>query len=449
MDFDLIVIGGGSGGVRAARVSAQLGARVAIIERSELGGTCVNVGCVPKKLFTYAAQTRKTWSDSAGYGFHGSELQFDWTTLRDNKNREITRLNTIYQNLLEQSGCTLIRGDAELLGPNQVRVNTQVLTAERILIATGGKPNLPKIKGRDHIISSDEVFHLPTWPDRVMVVGGGYIGVEFAGIFNGLGVQTCLINRNDFILSGFDEDVRRFAQKQIELTGVEILSGVELDEVSSSPAGLELMLSDQSQRTVDLVLCATGRVPNIPTLGRNAQSLQLDANGAIDVDEAFATSLPSVYAIGDVIGKVQLTPVALAEGQYLAHQWFGEPMAKIDYSSIATAVFSDPNVATIGLTEGEAQLTHQAIDVYESEFKPMRNTLSGSPQRAYLKVIVARVSQRVLGIHMVGPEAGEILQGLAVAYRMGLTKTDLDQTIGIHPTTAEEFVTLRQVRNAD
>jgi glutathione reductase (NADPH) len=448
MDFDLVVIGAGSGGVRAARMSAQLGARVAIIERSDLGGTCVNLGCVPKKLFTYAAQAHKSMSESAGFGVTSDNVQFDWPTLRDHKNREIQRLNGIYKDLLERSGCTLIRGDATLLGPHQVQVNDQILEAKRILIATGGKPNLPAVTGHEHVISSDQVFHLEQWPRQVTIVGGGYIAVEFAGIFNGLGVNTTIVHRNKWLLSGFDDDIRQFAQAQIAATGVRILNQTELDGVESKSDGLNITLSDGQTEHTDLVLCATGRVPNLPPLGSAAASLALDDRGAICVDDQFATSLPSVYAIGDVIGRVQLTPVALAEGEYLAQQWFGHAMTAVDYSSIATAVFSDPNIATIGLTESEAMAQHSDIDVFEANFKPMRNTLSGSPQRAYMKVIVARATDRVLGLHMVGPEAGEILQGLAVAYRMGLTKADLDHTIGIHPTTAEEFVTLRQPRSA-
>lgn len=445
-DFDLIVIGGGSGGVRAARISALLGARVAIIERADLGGTCVNVGCVPKKLFTYAAQTQKSWLESAGFGFSGAPLRFDWNTLRDNKDQEILRLNSIYQSLLDNSGCTLIRGDAELVGPNQVSVAGRVHTADRILIASGGKPFLPEVPGQEYLISSDQVFHLAHWPERVLIVGGGYIAVEFAGIFNGLGVQTTLVHRNEMLLTGFDDDVRRFAQTQIAATGVEILCQTELRQVDATANGFLATLSDGQVRATDLVFCATGRVPNIPTLGPGAQDLVCNEQGAIVVDDDFATSIPSVYAVGDVIGRVQLTPVALAEGHYLAQQWFGQPMPKVDYTAIATAVFSDPNIATLGLTEADALAQGHEIDVYEADFKPMRNTLSGSPQRAYIKVIVAQSTQRVLGLHMVGPEAGEIMQGLAVAFRMGLTKGDLDQTIGIHPTTAEEFVTLRKAR---
>lgn len=446
MDFDLVVIGGGSGGVRAARMSAQLGARVAIIERADLGGTCVNLGCVPKKLFTYAAHTKKVNSEAAGFGLSGPELQFDWPTLRENKNVEIKRLNAIYKKLLEDSGCTLIRGNAQLHGPHQVRVNEREVSAERILIATGGQPNFPNILGREHIISSDQVFHLAQWPRRAVIVGGGYIAVEFAGIFNGLGVETTLVHRKELILSGFDDDIRRFAQEQIAATGVTFLSQTEVNEVNPITGGLQLKLSNGEIQVTDLVLCATGRVPNVPELGSAAHDLQLNHSGAIAVNEEFLTSIPGVYAIGDVIGRVQLTPVALAEGQYLAQQWFGQPIEKVDYDSIATAVFSDPNIATLGVSESAAIELGTTIDVFEAEFKPMRNTLSGSPQRAYIKVIVERETDRVLGLHMVGPDAGEIVQGLAVAFRMGLRKADLDQTIGIHPTTAEEFVTLRKVR---
>lgn len=447
MDFDLFVIGAGSGGVRAARMSAQKGARVAVAEVSDLGGTCVNVGCVPKKLFVYASQFARGFKDARGFGLDVGETAFDWDRLRDNKDHEINRLNGIYGNMLEKAGVTLYRGRAEITGPNAVMINGETCTAKRILIATGGWPYIPDIEGKEHIISSNEVFHLETWPRRAVVVGGGYIALEFAGIFKGTGVETTLVHRSDKVLRGFDEDVRTFAQAQFVEDGLDMRLNVEVTAVRSGPDGYTVSLSDGSEVETDLVLFATGRVPNTQGLGLESVGVQTDSRGAVVVDDEYQTSVDSIYAVGDVIDRAALTPVALAEGTYLANQFYGDGGRVPRYDVIPTAVFSEPNIGTVGMTEQEARREYR-IDVYESEFRPMQNTLSGNPLRAYMKLIVDQSSQRVLGAHMVGPDAGEIMQGFGVALAMGATKDDLDQTIGIHPTSAEEFVTMRTPRGA-
>lgn len=448
MDYDLFVIGAGSGGVRAARMSAQMGARVAVAEVSDLGGTCVNLGCVPKKLFVYAAQFRRGFRDAAGFGLAVTAPELDWPTLRGNKDREISRLNDIYGNLLTGAGCTLYRGHAEITGPNRVRVGNEEITAHRILIATGGWPFVPEVPGKEHIITSNEVFHLEQWPERAVVVGGGYIAVEFAGIFNGTGVDTTLVHRRDLVLRGFDQDVRRFAQQQFQEDGVTLELDAELASVEATAGGYRVTLTNGKVLDTDLVLCATGRQPNTRNLGLEAVDVRTDDRGAIIVDDEYQTTAEGIYAIGDVVGRAELTPVALAEGMFLAQQWFGEGGRPVRYDAIPTAVFSEPNIGTVGLTEEEARRNY-AVTVYESEFRPMQNTLSGNPLRAYMKLIVETGSEQVLGAHMVGPDAGEIMQGFGVAYAMGATKADFDQTIGIHPTSAEEFVTMRTPRSND
>ncbi len=447
MDYDLFVIGAGSGGVRAARMSAQLGARVAVAEPSALGGTCVNVGCVPKKLFVYAAQFARGMEAARGFGLSTGEVSFDWQTLRDNKDTEIQRLNGIYGNLLSNAGVTLYENRAELAGPNQVRVNGELISAERILIATGGWPFVPEVEGREHVITSNEFFHLDTWPDRVIVVGGGYIAVELAGIFNGTGVETHLVHRSPALLRGFDEEVRHFAAEQFAADGIQLHLNNQLAYVREDNGQYRVGLTDGTELQTDLVLCATGRVPNTGNLGLDAVGVSVDERGAIRVNDQYQTSVPSVYAIGDVIDRTPLTPVALAEGTFLAHSWYGSGARPVRYDTVPTAVFSEPNIGTVGLTEEAARDRHANVDVYAASFRPMQNTLSGSPLKALMKLVVDRDTDRVLGAHMVGPEAGEIMQGFAVAYAMGATKADFDQTIGIHPTSAEEFVTMRSPRD--
>lgn len=443
MDFDLFVIGAGSGGVRAARMSAQMGAKVAIAEVSDLGGTCVNVGCVPKKLFVYASQFAQGFIDAREFGLDAAVPAFDWDRLRDNKDKEIARLNGIYGNLLEGAGVELIRGRAVITGPNEVTINDQSYSAKKILIATGGWPFMPEVDGKEHIISSNDVFHLPEWPKRAVVIGGGYIAVEFAGIFNGTGVETTLVHRGEQVLRGFDADIQAFAQEQFEVSGIRLQMNTEVTRVEKNDQGFLVSLSNGETLEADLVLGCTGRVPNTEGLGLDNVGVLTEPNGAIKVDNHFATNVPSIYAIGDVVGRMALTPVALAEGMYLAHEWFGNGGRAVRYDAIPTAVFSQPNIGSVGLTEEKARAKH-SVEIYRSSFRPMQNTISGNPLRAMMKLIVCKDTRRILGAHMVGPDAGEIMQGIGIAYAMGATKEDFDQTIGIHPTAAEEFVTMRQ-----
>ena len=444
-DFDLFVIGAGSGGVRAARMAAAKGVRVAITEDRYLGGTCVNVGCVPKKLFVYASHYAEEFNDAAGFGWQVGERSFDWPTLRDAKNAEITRLNGIYRNLLVNTGCTLLEGRGVIKDPHTVEVNGQSYTAERILIATGGWPYIPDIPGKEYAISSNEVFYLDEFPKRAAVVGGGYIAVEFAGIFAGLGASTELIYRGEMFLKGFDQDIREFTAQEMAKKHIKLTFNNNIDAIQKQPDGsLLLTLQDGTSQEVDCVMYATGRVPMVEGLGLENVGVQQKANGAIVVNDNFQTTVDSIYAIGDVIDRVQLTPVALAEGMALVRHLYQQGSAEVDYSFIPTAVFCQPNIGTVGLTEEQVKAQGLTYDVYRSEFRAMKHTLSGNAERTLMKMLVDRDSDKVLGIHMVGPEAGEIIQGMAVALKAGATKAVFDATIGIHPTAAEEFVTMRE-----
>jgi glutathione reductase (NADPH) len=444
-DFDLFVIGAGSGGVRAARMAATMGVRVAVTEDRYLGGTCVNVGCVPKKLFVYASHYKEEFHEAAGFGWTVGESSFHWPTLRDGKNAEISRLNGIYRNLLVNSGCELMDGRGTLVDAHTVAVNGKHYTAERILVATGGWPFVPDIPGKEHIISSNEVFFMDTFPKRAVVVGGGYIAVEFAGIFAGLGAETSLIYRGDLFLRGFDRDLREFVAQEVAKKHVDLKFNNNIESIEKQVDGsLLLVLSDGTTHETDCVLYATGRVPNVNNLGLEALGVEQQKNGAIVVNDNFQTSEPSVYAIGDVIDRVQLTPVALAEGMALVRHLYQEGSPAVDYSLIPTAVFCQPNIGTVGLSEEQAREQGKDIDVYRSDFRAMKHTMSGSSERTLMKMIVEKSSDKVLGVHMVGPDAGEIIQGLAVALKAGATKAVFDSTIGIHPTAAEEFVTMRE-----
>ena len=444
-DFDLFVIGAGSGGVRAARVAASLGARVAIAEDRYMGGTCVNVGCVPKKLYVYASEFSKGFTDSAGFGWQGGAPTFDWPTLRDRKKAEISRLNAIYERLLEAPGATIISGRAQLSDPHTVTIEGQTFRAEKILIATGTWPYLPDLPGKQHMLTSNEIFDLEHFPKRLLIVGGGYIATEFAGIFNGLGAEVVQAYRGDLFMRGFDDDVRRFLAQEVRKTGVDLRFNTNPKSIDTSTNGYRVVFEDDTEVEVDAILCATGRRPNIADLNLQCTSVALNENGFIAVNDEFQTAEASVYALGDLIGGEQLTPVALAEGMAFAHREFGSGGHEVDYDFIPTAVFSQPNVGTVGYTEEEARQSFGRLDIYRSEYRPMKHTLSGRDERSMMKLIVDQASQRVLGVHMVGPDAGEILQGMAIALRMGATKRDFDQTIGIHPTAAEELVTLRDV----
>lgn len=444
-DFDLFVIGAGSGGVRAGRMAAAMGVKVAVAEDRHLGGTCVNVGCVPKKLFVYASHYAEDFENSRGFGWKPGEAEFDWPTLRDNKTKEIERLNGIYNNLLVNSGCELIHGRATLVDPHTVAVGDKTYTAERILVAVGGWPNVPEFPGSEHVISSNEVFYLDEFPKRAIVVGGGYIAVEFAGIFAGLGAKTDLIYRGDMFLRGFDNEVREFTAEEVAKKGINLRFNTNITEIVKQDDGtLVATLTDGSSVEADAIMYATGRNPKVTGLGLEALGIEQGKNGAIIVNDDFQTNVPSVYAIGDVIDRVQLTPVALAEGMALVRNLYGGQNQKVDYNLIATAVFCQPNIGTVGLTEEQARERYENVDVYKSSFRAMKHTLSGSDEKTFMKMLVDRDSDKVLGVHMVGPDAGEIIQGIAVALKAGATKAVFDSTIGIHPTAAEEFVTMRE-----
>ena len=445
-DFDLFVIGAGSGGVRAARFAAGYGARVAVAESRYLGGTCVNVGCVPKKLLVYGAHFAEDFEQAQGFGWSLSgEAKFDWPTLIANKNREIERLNGIYRNLLEGSGVTLFEGHARLLDAHSVELGGQRYSARHILIATGGWPHIPQIPGHEHAIGSNEAFFLKQLPKRVLVVGGGYIAVEFASIFHGLGAQTSLLYRRELFLRGFDGAVREHLRQELSKRGLDLQFNSDIERIDKQPDGsLLATLRDGRVLETDCVFYATGRRPMLDNLGLENTAVELDERGYIKVDEHYQTSAPSILALGDVIGRVQLTPVALAEGMAVARRLFKpEEYRKVDYRTIPTAVFSLPNIGTVGLSEEQAREEGYRVDVYESRFRPMKLTLTECQERTLMKLVVDADSDRVLGCHMVGPEAGEIVQGLAVALKAGATKQIFDETIGVHPTAAEEFVTMR------
>lgn len=444
-DFDLYVIGAGSGGVRAARFAAGFGAKVAVAESRYLGGTCVNVGCVPKKLLVYGAHFAEDFEQSSGFGWQLGEADFDWATLIANKDREIKRLNGIYRNLLVNSGVTLHEAHAKIVGPHEVEVNGERYTAKNILIATGGWPQIPEIPGHEHAISSNQAFFLKELPKRVLVVGGGYIAVEFAGIFHGLGANTTLLYRGDLFLRGFDGSVRKHLKEELTKRGLDLQFNADIARIDKQSDGsLKATLKDGRVLEADCVFYATGRRPMLDNLGLENTDVQLDDKGFIKVDEQFQTTEPSILALGDVIGRVQLTPVALAEGMAVARRLFKpEQYRPVDYKMIPTAVFSLPNIGTVGLTEEEAREAGHDVVIYESRFRPMKLTLTDCQERTLMKLVVDGKSDKVLGCHMVGPDAGEIVQGLAIALKAGATKRDFDDTIGVHPTAAEEFVTMR------
>ncbi|ROO02650.1 glutathione-disulfide reductase [Pseudomonas fluorescens] len=444
-DFDLYVIGAGSGGVRAARFAAGFGAKVAVAESRYLGGTCVNVGCVPKKLLVYGAHFAEDFEQASGFGWSLGEANFDWATLIANKDREINRLNGIYRNLLVNSGVTLHEAHAKIVGPHEVEVNGERYTAKNILIATGGWPQIPEIPGREHAIGSNEAFFLKELPKRVLVVGGGYIAVEFAGIFHGLGANTTLLYRGDLFLRGFDGSVRKHLQEELTKRGLDLQFNTDIARIDKQADGsLKATLKDGRELEADCIFYATGRRPMLDNLGLENTDVQLTDKGFIKVDEQYQTSEPSILALGDVIGRVQLTPVALAEGMAVARRLFKpEQYRPVDYKMIPTAVFSLPNIGTVGLTEEEAREAGHDVVIFESRFRPMKLTLTECQEKTLMKLVVDGKTDKVLGCHMVGPDAGEIVQGLAIALKAGATKRDFDDTIGVHPTAAEEFVTMR------
>ena len=444
-DFDLFVIGAGSGGVRAARMSAAHGARVAIAEERYLGGTCVNVGCVPKKLFVYGAHFAEDFEDAAGFGWNGAQPTFDWPVLRDNKTREIERLNGIYHNLLTGPGVEVIEARARLTGPHTIDVDGREVSAERILVATGSWPVLPPFPGVEHAITSNEAFYLDRFPERVLVVGGGYIAVEFAGIFQGLGAEARLSYRGDLFLRGFDAGIRRFVLDEVRAKGVEVSLHSRVARLDRHGEEFVTTFEDGSKHVSDLVMVATGRAPNTEGLGLDAAGVQLAESGAIPVDDEYRTNVPHIHAIGDVIDRMQLTPVAIAEGMCIAGNLYNGESRQVDYANVPTAIFCQPNIGTVGPTEEEARQRYRRLQVFESSFRPMKHTLSGRGERTMMKLLVDGASDAVVAAHMCGPDAGEIIQGLAVAIVAGATKKQFDSTVGIHPTAAEEFVTMREV----
>ncbi len=446
-DFDLYVLGAGSGGVRAARISSGYGASVAVAESTYLGGTCVNVGCVPKKLFVYGSHFHEDFADAAAYGWQVHAEGFDWPTLRDNKTREIERLNGIYRNLLEGAGVTIHEGHASLIDANTVEVGGSRYSARYILIATGAQPSVPEFPGREYVITSNEAFYLPEFPRKAVVVGGGYIAVEFAGIFAGLGADTTLIYRGPQFLRGFDDSVREVVRDELLKKNITLQFETNVERIELHDQTRILHLTDGPTKEADVVLYATGRRPNSAQLGLEQVGVALGDNGKVLVDEDYRTSVENIYAIGDVTDRLQLTPVAIEEGMCIANNLFTENAKRhLSYENIPTAVFCQPNIGTVGLTEARAVTAHGGdLDIYESTFKPMKHTLTGRDEKTYMKMIVRRSDDVVLGLHMVGPDAGEIVQGMAVAMVAGATKAQFDATVGIHPTAAEELVTLRQV----
>jgi glutathione reductase (NADPH) len=443
-DYDLFVIGAGSGGVRAARMAASFGARVGIAEDRYMGGTCVNVGCVPKKLYVYASEYSHAFEDSRGFGWDSHVPAFDWATLRDNKKHEISRLNAVYNDLLSGVDADVFDGRARIVDPHTVEVNGQSHSADKLLVATGGWPFVPEFPGSELAQTSNEIFDLDTFPQRLLVVGGGYIAVEFAGIFNGLGSKVTQLYRGPLFLRGFDDDIREHAAREIAKSGVNLRFGLNVVSIARLGGELSIELDDGSKLQADAVLYATGRKPHLEGLGLENTRIELGENGAIAVDADFRTSEPSIFALGDVIGGMELTPVALAEGMSFARKQFQPRETPVEYDFIPTAVFCQPNIGTVGFTEQQAREEFGDITLYKSDFKPMKHTLSGRDERTFMKLIVETATDRVVGVHMMGPDAGEICQGIAIALKAGATKATFDTTIGIHPTAAEEFVTMRE-----
>ncbi|HXQ68101.1 MAG TPA: glutathione-disulfide reductase [Alphaproteobacteria bacterium] len=442
-DYDLFVIGGGSGGVRAARMSARYGARVGLAEERYLGGTCVNVGCIPKKLFVYASHYSEHFEGAAGFGWTVGEPHFDWPTLIRHKNAEIARLNGVYRALLEDAGVEILSARAVLRDAHTVEVAGRRASAERILVSTGGWPVLPKLPGVEHAISSNEAFFLPQLPERVVIVGGGYIACEFAGIFRGMGSRVVQLYRGPLFLRGFDGDVRKTLAEEMRKKGIELRFNVEIAGIEKTRAGLVALLTTGERLEGDLVLFATGRAPNTKGLGLESAGVALNARGAVEVDAYSRSSVANIYAVGDVTDRINLTPVAIAEGQAFADTIYNDNPTRADHANVPSAVFSQPELATVGLTEEAAREAFGAIAVYRTSFRPLKHTLSGRSERTMMKLVVECLGDKVVGVHMVGEGAAEIVQGLAVAVKAGATKRDFDRTIGIHPTAAEEFVTMR------
>lgn len=443
-DYDLFVIGVGSGGTRAARMIASTGAKVAAAEQQFLGGTCVNVGCVPKKLMVFASHFAEDFEDAAGFGWDVKPDRFNWSRLIENKNTEISRLNGVYRRLLDNAGVKLYEAPAKIIDRHTIMVGNETVTTDRIIVATGGWPTMPEIPGIEHAISSNEVFFLPELPKRFIVVGGGYIAVEFAGIMNGLGSQVTQIYRGEKILRGFDEDVRDVLSKEIVRKGVDLRTGTNITAIEKQGDTLVATLTDGTTLEADCIMFATGRHPRTQGIGLEEIGVEMDAKGAIKVDDYSRTNLDNVWAIGDVTDRIALTPVAIQEAMALYRtEYLGDP-TPCDHANVPSAVFSQPPVGSVGLTEAQAAAQYGTLDIYRSTFTPMKLSLTEREEKTMMKIIVDQASQKVVGVHMVGPDAGEIIQGIAIAVKMGATKRDFDRTVGIHPTAAEEFVTMRE-----
>ncbi|WP_144293394.1 glutathione-disulfide reductase [Rhodoligotrophos appendicifer] len=448
-DYDLFVIGAGSGGVRAARMSALYGAKVAIAEESRIGGTCVVRGCVPKKLYVYASQFAKSFEDAVGFGWDKVEPRFDWPTLVANKEREISRLSAIYQQNLGISGVEVIEDRAVITGPHSVRLekSRREISARVILIATGGRPNRHKdLPGHELAITSEEAFDLPKLPARIIVAGAGYIGVEFAGIFNGLGADTTILYRGQEILSGFDDDLRTSLHTEYERQGIKIRCCEVFKKLERRGDCIVATTSGGDEIQADQVMLALGRIPNTDGLGLDSVGIPLGKKGEIEVDSHSKTSVDSIYAIGDVTDRMALTPVAIREGVAFAETLFNNNPTVVDYDTVPTAVFSQPEIGTVGMSEEAACRRFSDVDVYETKFRPMKGTLSGREERTMMKLVVDAESQRVVGCHILGPDAGEMVQLLGIAIKMKATKADFDATVAVHPTAAEELVTMKVKR---
>lgn len=452
-DYDLFVIGGGSGGVRAARVSAQLGAKVGIAESRYLGGTCVNVGCVPKKLLVYAASYSEQFHDAQGYGWSiPGTPSFDWAALIANKDKEIARLNGVYGRILDTNGVTIHDGHARFVDAHTVVVNGAEISAEKFLIATGGMSWVPPIPGANLAVTSDRIFYLKEQPRRIVIIGGGYIGMEFAGIFRLMGSEVHVVHTGENIMNAFDGDVRKFLAEQVRRKGIHLHLATRTEKITQEGDDIVCTLADGTALRSDVVMMSTGRRPNTVGLGLAEVGVETTPRGGVLVDDEFRSTVDNIYAVGDVIDRVQLTPVAIEEGMAFAHNHFGQGRGdgtpwEVDYENIPTTVFSTPNVGSVGYTEEECWHRGDVVDVYMSSFTPMKHILAGKNEKMLLKIIVDQATDKVLGMHVVGADAGEIIQGFAVAMKMGATKSDLDATIGIHPTAAEELVTMRTKRS--
>ncbi len=445
-DVDLFVIGAGSGGVRAGRIAAGYGARVMVAEEYRVGGTCVIRGCVPKKLLVYASRFADDFEDAAGYGWTLSKPTFDWPTLIANKDREIDRLEAAYIANLERSGAKIVRSRAVLEDAHRVRlVNSgEVIRARHVLIATGGAPYPGAgIAGIEHVISSNEAFHLEQLPKRILIQGGGYIAVEFAGIFHGLGSEVTLVYRGDNILRGFDDDLRELLRSEMQKRGIKVITRKTVESIEKVDHGLCVELSDHESMVFDQVMFATGRRPNVDGLGLDKAGVKLNDRGAIIVDPYSRTSAPSIYAVGDVTDRINLTPVAIREGHAFADNVFGGKQISVDHQDVPTAVFSEPELGTIGLTEADARQRLARVDIYKSSFRPMKATLAARDSRSFFKLIVDGQTDRVVGCHIAGPDAGEMIQLVGIAIKMRATKADFDAVMAVHPTAAEELVTMR------